>query len=471
MRQTLLIAAGSALLCGAAAAQHSDPSRIQPVTVPIRDAGTLDLATGAWLGSSPEYVGKIYDNTCTWTGGAFYAIVEHCMDVYDSARIPSPSDPNAPPGAEVDNLIDGFQIGYCTGWPTGQVDIRIGFWDHLGASCLGWVSQQAIVSATSYNGATAYFDLSGLNLPGAGSAGGTLACWVVSVAVPNGFCLLSDGDGSFNGSDDEFNWSFQHENDSAIYGVSAGPLIRGEPLTAAFGACTYGKPCGTGVGGPCGTGLGISDQAWYNTDGCATGGTGCTGVPPGSCPSAVATSCYWFGGWPSNAWASFWLELTSTGPCSDPIPPTVYCTYTDPNTGTSCGFEQCPSFNGCTAMITTSDPSGQPSANANDYDVVVNTTDSGKSAVIFGGVNGQASIPFASGTLCIKPPIKRTAPQNSGGAGGCTGTLTLRINDPASTSPILNQPPGTVVGYQGWLRDPMSTSGTDVSDAIEVIFQ
>ena len=151
-------------------------------------------------------------------------------------------------------------------------------------------------------------------------------------------------------------------------------------------------------------------------------------------------------------------------------PPTVYCSYLDPNTGTACGFDQCASSGGCKAMITTSNPADMPHQNADDYDILVSGAEINKSAVIFGGVNGQASIPFSSGTLCVKPPIKRTPPQATGGSAACTGTMSLRINDPASSNPILNAAPGTTVGYQGWLRDPMGV-GTDVSDGVEVVFQ
>ena len=93
--------------------------------------------------------------------------------------------------------------------------------------------------------------------------------------------------------------------------------------------------------------------------------------------------------------------------------------------------------------------------------------------VVFGTTAGRTSVaPFSSGTLCCQAPITRTPPQTTGTQGGpCTGTLSLRLNDPASTSPSLNQPPGTMVNYQGWTRDPASPVGTDLSDAIEIGFR
>jgi len=74
MPRTLFTAASALLLCCAAGAQNLDSSRIHPITTPIRDAGTLDLGTGIWWGSSGKARAstKVYDNTCQWTGGGFY---------------------------------------------------------------------------------------------------------------------------------------------------------------------------------------------------------------------------------------------------------------------------------------------------------------------------------------------------------------------------------------------------------------
>ena len=481
MRCIGLTAMAVVLLSGAAAAQSVDSSGIHPVTAPLRDAGTLDLSTGLWRsGSGPALRAStpVFDNTCTWTGGGFYAGPPHCMDIYDDGRIPSTSDPNAPVGATDDNLIDGFRIAYCTGHPTGAVAIAISFWDHNGGPCAGWVAQQAIIPATAYNGATAYFDLSGTGLPGSATAG-SLSCWTVTIDLSNtaggGFCLLSDGDGSYQGTGDEFNWAFQHEMDNSLYGTVSGPLIKAEPLAGAFGACTYNIACGVDPfsGAPCGTGRATSDQMWQNVDGCAVGGAGCSGVPPGSCPNAPGSGCYFFGGWPANAWASFYMQMTSSGACGPgcTTPPVVYCSYTDPNTTTSCGFDQCPSSGGCLAMISTSNMAGCPQQDADDYDCLISGAEIDKNAVIFGGF-GRVGFAFSSGSLCVQPPIKRTPVQNTGNQGSvaCTGTMSLRLNDPSSTNPILNLAPGTTANYQGWLRDPMG-AGTDVSDAIEITFE
>ena len=484
MSRTLFTAASALLLCCAVGAQSLDSSRIHPITTPIRDAGTLDLGNGIWWGSSNKGRAstKVYDNTCVWTGGAFYYGPEHCEDTYDEGRIPSPTDPSAPAGATWDNWIDSFQIGYCTVFPTGKVDIKIACWNHKGGACVGGSPQNAIFPP-DYNGATAYFDFVDANLPGDGPSGGPLACWIVTIDLANtpggGFCLRSDGDGSWSGSEEDlFTWAFQHEMDNSHYGLANGPIIAADPGLAPFGGCSYDIPCGTdATSSACGTGLGTADSYWTNVDGCPIAGTGCTGVPPGDCGNAAAsgTGCYSFGGWPANRWASFWLEMSSVGSCRDHCryPPEVYCSYEEPNPASRCGFSQCPSSSGCTARITTTWILHCPEQDGDDYDLIVEGTESQKWGIVFGTTAGRTSVaPFSSGTLCCQAPITRTPPQTTGTQGGpCTGTLSLRLNDPSSSSPILNQPPGTMVNYQGWTRDPAGPVGTDLSDAIEIGFR
>ncbi len=475
MPRTLFAAASALLLCCAAGAQNLDSSRIHPITTPVRDAGTLDLGTGIWWGTGGKARAstKVYDNTCIWTGGWFYYGPEPCEDTYDEGRIPSSSDPNAPAGATWDNWIDSFQIGYCTPYPTGQVEIAISFWNHNGGACLVGLSQSAIVPP-HFNGAVAYFGA--LNLPG-DPGFPVIACWIVTIDLANtpggGFCLLSDGDGSWSGSvTDVFTWAFQHEMDNTKYGIASGPIIQGDPSVAPFGACTYDIPCGTDMAGnPCGTGLDTTDDYWTNTDGTPVGGP----VNTALCPNGSSTGCYSFGGWPANPWASFWLELTSDGVCRGHCQtfPVVYCSFDEPSSSTKCGFAQCRSSNNCTARISTSHMSHCPERDADDYDLIVEGTESQRWGIVFGTTAGRTSIaPFSSGTLCCQAPIVRTPQQTTGTLGwACTGSLKVRLNDPTSASPILNQPPGTMVNYQGWTRDPMGPGGTDLSDAIEIFFR
>ncbi len=472
MRCIGLIAMGVVLLSGAAAAQGVDSSRIHPVTAPVRDAGILDLATGNWQGKGARLgAGRstaVYDNTCWWLHPTHFFATEHCEDVYDEGQIPSTSFPGAPAGAEDDNRIDSFQIGYCTAFPTGLVDLKISFWNFNDGGCMGWVPQRAI-APPNYNGATTYIDLAGYGLPGDNSGGGVVACWTVTIDLSNtaagGFCLLSDGDGSWDGISDQFNWAFQHEMDNSTFGLPSGLLMGAYPWAVARGDCTYDNPCPYG----CGTGLGTEDIMWVNVDGTPIGGP-----PNGSlCPTGLPSGshCYWFGGWP-YPYASFYLQLTSSGPCSGcATPPEVYCGYADPSTSTGCGFDQCSSSSGCAARISTSDMNACPVQDADDYDLIVTGAESGRPSLFFGSLYGRAAFaPFATGTLCCMPPLARTRAQSTGGGAACTGGMEVRLNDPSSCCLLLNRPPGSTVNYQAFVRDP-SGVGLDVSDAIEITFQ
>ena len=463
MHRSSLAISSLLILSGAAGAQSVDRTRLHPITVPIRDAGTLELASGSWLGRARSVQGPqstvVYDNTCPWTGGSQCCGSEPCEDLYDEGRIPSWSDPMAPPCAEMDNGIESFEIGYCTYHPTGEVDIKISWWDHNGGGCVGGVPQSPIV-APAYNGAAFYADLAGYGLPGDRQGGGNLPCWTVTIDVSNSpFCLLSDGDGSWNSGHDQFNWAFQHEMDSSAYGGQTGPIIAAEPDTADPGACTFDDPCTAG----CGTGLDTEDQYWVNTDG---------GSASASCPNARNTGCYSFGGWSENPFASFHLKLTASGPCGlTTIAPVVYCTFTDPSTKTWCGKMQCPSFLGCTPRISTSNMCDGPHKDHHDYDLIVTGADFLSPATFVGSKAGRSDIPFSSGTLCCRPPIRRTGPQLLLGSPPCGGSMTLRLNDPSVYDPVLNQPPGTVVNYQAWIRDRLSHYGSNLSDAIEVVYR
>src|SRR5687767_11212643 len=101
------VAACAALLCGMAAAQHSlDRSRLYPVTSPIRNAGTVDVTTGKWTKPTQQVKAggqTIFNNTCTWTTLNYYESFDWCMQNYDEGRIPSPTAPNAPSGAQAFN--------------------------------------------------------------------------------------------------------------------------------------------------------------------------------------------------------------------------------------------------------------------------------------------------------------------------------------------------------------------------------
>ena len=146
-------------------------------------------------------------------------------------------------------------------------------------------------------------------------------------------------------------------------------------------------------------------------------------------------------------------EICSSGPSCNPV---FYCT---PKT----------SSGGCVPVMQTQGPpplapnTGCPVTGACDYDVIAINVEVNKPGIIFYGY-APAAIPFQGGFLCVKPPIKRTPPQSSGGSAACSGSLTYTVNCPGD-------PPGTFTYFQAWFRDPMSASGTGLSDAVELQFQ
>ena len=398
----------------------------------------------------------MFNNTCTWLGGVYYGGIEHCEDIYDEGRLPSTSDPNAPLGATDDNLISSFQIAYCTAYPTDSVDIKISFWNYNGGSCAGWTAQRPIVPP-HYNGATAYIDLAGKGLPGDNQGGGNLACWIVTIDLSNtpngGFCLLSDGDGSWNGWHDEFTWAFQHEMDNAVYGTASGPIAAAEAYVGFPGTCTYTMPCATdpNLGHPCGTGLGWGDQFWLNVDGSPNGGP-----PSASCPSGGITSCS-MGCWPGCPSFSFWMKMDRSGPCSGE-PYQVYCT------GKA-------NSQGCVPIL---EASGQPdSSSQSGFLVTAKDVVKNKPGITFWG-NAPNNLAFHNGILCVQPPLKRVGPPIHSGSGfpdchGGTnaGQLVFDYNAVAFQHPGIGL--GSTIYAQVWYRDPaVDPFGDGLTDAIEI---
>ncbi len=372
---------------GPSSGQEMDPSRLYPITAPIRDAGTFHYTTQTWTTRPERSSSKttVYNNTCTWHGGLAYFAMEHCEEIYDDGRIPSPSDPYAPMGATQDNLISSYQVCYCTFHLPGTTDFSFGFYDNLGGNCAGGVPPSP--PAPPANGAVAYHTFPG-TLPGCGSA--TIACWIVTIDLSGGseFCLASDGDGDFDDdpSQDNFTWLFQHNMPSwQTGGLRTGPLQAAEPVLATFGSCTYDIPCGSDPswGHPCGTGLGSHDGLWVNVDGSQVGG------PPGvACPqgSSSGSNCYSFGGWPSSPWGSIWLELRSSSTCSG-ASFELYCTGKL-------------NSHGCEPYLTAT---GVPDASAqNGFVVAANDVVRNKFGISFWGDTPQ-SLPFHNGTLCVFP--------------------------------------------------------------------
>ena len=118
--------------------------------------------------------------------------------------------------------------------------------------------------------------------------------------------------------------------------------------------------------------------------------------------------------------------------------------------------------------------SGIPSCTAsNGFQVIAAPAQSGKSGVILYSGAGRTSLPFAGGTLCVKPPLRRGPAVGSGGFGPCLGAFVLDMNAFASGNAGGNPAawlvsPGTVVNVQWWGRDSVAT-GSFLSDALEYV--
>jgi hypothetical protein len=460
-----------AALCSAPifAQQSIDPSNLVPITSPVIDLGTFNIAKNRWMSDSQADKLRansltVYNNTCTWLTTNYYSNnTGTCTVYFDEGRIPSTTSPNAPAGATDDNLINSFQFAYCALAATGTVDVKIGFYDNMGGCManLGGVPYTGPLS-TLAQGYADFGAAAGFPLPGNGF------CYAVTIAMGNGtFCLKSDGDGIYDNTAalDVFNWSFESDSPPTGGGAaSVGPVLAGEPAIVAGGGCTYNIPCGTdpsplfGALTVCGHGLDTEDHWWTNHDGDQWGDTVNTGQTcAGSLPAG--STCYWFQGYPGNPFASFVMKLGSAGQCSGCTGnPTNYCTA-----GTT--------TNGCNATVSLNGvPSPRNLAPAN---IVVSGVEGQKTGLVFYGTT-QFAQPWGTGTsfLCVKAPTQRTPAQPTGGtAGACNGTITQDINGFWAANPAaLGQPifAGQVLNFQGWFRDPPAPKTTSLSNALSV---
>ncbi len=442
------------LACAFVAAQANaqkvmDPSRVEPITAPLEDGGVYDWVTGRWhatpsvLAATPRV---IYDNTCNpGTTG-----IAPCEDFYDEGRIPSLSSPSVPQGATNDNQVTSFKFGYCTRYPTGQVDIKVAFFNTLAAGCAGGT---AVTPPPWSQQATAVFDFgaaTGFPLPGSLFLGSE-KCQTVTISNVN-FCLQSDGDGVFDGQPSFDNFAFGLTSPNPQIGMLQTKFYRaGNPNTAAPGTCTYNIPCAGPPNTPCGSGLDSTDNWWVNQDNQSVG----SNVPCQTGAATGGTGCYFFGGYPGNPFASFYMKLESPGACGACTPGLSYCT------------SQITS-NGCVPAISAT---GLPSlANPAGYVVTTSQVETTQSGTTFFGVTGQNNVPFLGGILCVKATLYRLPIQFSGGAGTCSGVITYSLQN------FLNQPDGgglllagTTVNAQTWFRDPPSSATTALSNGWEFV--
>ena len=452
-----------------AAQQRLDPSRMYPITSPIRDAGIVDVTTGRWSkptqGQTKGTELFLYNNTCSWTAQAYFAGFDWCEENYDEGRIPS-NDPagSPPPGAKDNNTILSIQVSYCTfAGPLGAngYDMDLAFYDTLGGDCVGGVPPTPPPVSTT---ATAYIPLGGLGLPGS-TAFGFQACWLITLDMSNsGMVLQGDGEGTFDGvaADDKFIW-MQRQNTTVGALQQANPdgfFISGEPATGGYGACSYNIPCGIDAigGNTCGTGLDTFDASWINVDGIGVGASG----QPANCINTVAqygfgTNCYFFGGYPAGPLASYWLIMEGDARDGAII---VNCVQTKPTSVPGCfAFLTATNLTTSGVWTATNIPAAVPSTVVGIY-IYTDGVGIGQSPVNF-------TVPF--GTLCLAG-FKRSAPTCAPAtlvgaqAGICNaGPMTTAV---ACNGGALGIAVGEDVNVQLWYRDPGAAGNANLSNAL-----
>jgi hypothetical protein len=499
MLRSTLIAAGAAVLSSAGFAQQTlDASKVYPITSPVKDAGVFNLNTRRWMSPAKVQAHQnavgvqfIFDNTCTWAGGAFYTGTGSCETYIDEGEIPGadnlPFIAEGGTGASATNNVVLFQFGYCTNFAVP--DLKIGFYDTLGGQCGGLAPATgpndpslpaqacpAGVSAAGINAqGTPYYNVGLLGLPGDATPGGTgISCWLFGAFLGNnGFCMKSEGDGVWDNvaDQDRFNWSWEMDNAIVAGTAASGIIISGEPAATSthvpplqFGGCTYNLGCNLDplTGAICGTGRGADDGFWINVDGDRPDGTSNTGVACLSAP-APGTTCYFFGGYPGNPFGSFWMLMLANGGCDGVVPTSLDCQILPTATQT------CQS---------TASSTGLPSASiATPFTVTFGGMNVGVNGVVFYGITGTVSVAWSpQSNLCVKSPTQRLngvtgAFGNTGGtAGSCNGSYSFNMNAIIQApGGFLGAPmaPGQNVVVQGWQRDTASSKTTNLTDALQ----
>ena len=494
---------GVALLSCSALAQNSRSGLI-PITSPIRDAGTLDWSTGTWHrqgGAQANGTGfnVIYDNRCTWTGGAFYIGNANCWQQYEEARLPTTdaADPFLQTaGLAAAQLCDcyflsSFQFGYCTDEITpgqggsGNVQIQIGFIEGPNVSGIGGDCMNAALTIGSTNppsgGALGFppanfggpndlfADIQGL--PGTNQVAPT-ACWTVTIDLSNnangGFEFCGNGgDVTFdNDGTDYFNILYGLQGTTELGAAATGFFQAAEPLKAAPGAGAFGLPTvndpNTG-NSPCGTGLDAEDRSWINVDNNPVGTpntAACPATTTANGPLPGGSNCYILGtGWPAAPFADVFMLMTSSTTCASTSGADwmTYCTAKA-------------SSSGCLASLSGS--GNTLVSGANNFTVTMSGAQGQRPGIFIGGKSAPSAIAFFGGTLCVQPPLKRGLIKFTGGvANTCTGSYNQLINNGNSFPPGgtgFDSGAGTTSWMQGWYRDPalMSPQGPSFDIAL-----
>ena len=113
---------------------------------------------------------------------------------------------------------------------------------------------------------------------------------------------------------------------------------------------------------------------------------------------------------------------------------------------------------------------GRPSASAGiGFAISASNVLNNKPGLVFYGTSGPLAAPFQGGFLCVRPPNRRTAVQDSGGnppPDDCSGSYAFDFNAWIATGQDPSLTAGSEVWAQYFSRDPQSPSGTGLTDAL-----
>ena len=132
--------------------------------------------------------------------------------------------------------------------------------------------------------------------------------------------------------------------------------------------------------------------------------------------------------------------------------PVTYCT---PKTTTG----------GCVAVLGTN---GMPFLDGSTFEMTAAQVPNFVNGLFFYSWVGGFSSPFLGGTLCVKPPLRRTNPMGSFGnfppPFDCSGTYTFDMSAELIANPFVQA--GSTIHGQWWFRDPPDAFGTGLSGGI-----
>jgi hypothetical protein len=435
-------AAGAMVLASTATAQNVS-GNLQPITSPVKDAGTYHMATGTWTRakSSVALAGPetIYDNTCTV---GYFTGMDPSEIVADSGRIPGLGS-----GGSADNYtVNGFELAYCS-YEAGGVTLLNPYWDCY-AACSGGGSLSAITPVAAF---------SLVSMP-AGGAAGSQGCWAVTFDLANStftFALAGDCNGTYdnNASTDSFGWGFG--TPAALNGtVGTGPFLAGDPALA------FNPSCG-----------GVGDGTTFAGFNPALPGTGIGQLDQFELQSLTVTSgCYWFGGYSgsngaagagTNPFSGFYMELQGEGGGGGFDSGSADC---DCDGGNSPCFNVSGVGRGCPNSGNASGAalvgSGNPSVNNDTFSLATSGAALSKPGLILSGTvslgpDGVASVPDNAGVLCVGGATRRGDVVFTDAAGDAS--FPDFQGAAYGASDIVNV--GSGVSYTHWFRDPGTAAG------------